>query len=726
MKVLDIKLSLASALAVTALFSFSSEASSTSRKSLYAIADSRYEVKPARPFRGQIPWGTPGTISPGKPETFSRLANKPAQSFHNLQTYDFLEAPDGSTWFYTTEYDIETIQVSPWYKEENIKGYTFTIYDDVFNLVGTVTDKITLRPGETKVAMAVLDPYVSFRFFNSDPRPEVLVYMGIKTGAETNYAVHYYNKAYSIGGERDAEGNDICIAEISGRCADAFNATSDEGPENIFYTFVDDIYPNPSDYTFDQYIDYINDARTVASVYKKAEAGGYPQLAFTKDIYLSRYPGDTTSGTYLISRNVNGTPFFIFSQYEKPYLLDPTGSAADESPTPDNSLLIEVISYGTQGIQSVSTTKIPVEIIDIPGQVDYAFYSLGSVSWKDDIDMTVNGTSSAPAFIVTRDVTTAADLDVVKTGYYVYDNTGKRVVTIAENAESFSLLAPLPGHEPQAMFVIPDGEEKYLYECIDLYSGRRALSIPNEFNGELLRASCQRVAEGKGYKYVFEMTYDDMNFDREFIKRMAWISPEDGGTLEKIDYLNIGKDVMASTVNLYPEALSPHLYDSDDHMEYAILVKRVAGNVETTTNEFIIVDDSGEWYAHFTQSDGRGTPVAFNILPGEAGANLMMVFADTDGFNVDFYTLPFLTSGGGDGNGESGIEDVIAGNDSNITFDGTSLSAPGCLIEVYNLAGLKLARGHSEVLLSSLSKGAYVAVATDPSGLQHTLKIAVR
>ena len=620
------------------------------------LVKTRMEAKPVRPFRGQKPWGVQtancNSRTTGNSKRLPAVA-QPSKTFSDLSYYDFLEAPDGSTWFYTSEYDIEYDHVSEWYTEENIVGYTFTIYDSSFKEVGTIKDKITLKPGESRVAGCVLDPAVSAHFFNADDNFEVMVYLAMNTSGDYGYEVHYYNKVYSIGGQRDAAGNDISLTTIPGRCVDAFNAATASGSENCFYTFVEDVYPNMDDYGFDQLVDYLNDAKTVVYVYGKAVDGEEPKVVFQKDIFMTRIPGDTTDGIYLITKQQGGTPYFVFSQYEKPYFVDPTGYATDESATPDNSLVIEVYAYNN-GMNAVSTTKIPVEINNVEGEINYVFYSIGSVAWKDDIDMTVSGTPQSPAFLVARDYTKASNLEEVASSYDIYGTDGKLLHNLAANTDGIVLLSPIEGQQPQALFVhIAEGDE-YIFNFVNLYSGEKVLSMSHIFDGNILTASCERVPANDGYQYVFELQYDEQDEQGNDIKRVAWVNKD--GSLARIDRINMGKDVMAAAVNMYPISLSPHLYDTDDAMEYAVLVKRNTGN-NTVKNEFLVVDDNGDWYASFTDEDGKGSPMMFTIVPGSDINRLQMVYAtDNKSYNADIYDLPFQS-------GESAIAGVNAAND---------------------------------------------------------------
>lgn len=672
-------------------------------------------AQPVRDFKGDKPFGV---WNFGNNESEDNILNTrgavkdPAVSYDGLGSFDFLEGPDNTTWFYTVEYEKDYYEVSEWYTEEFIKAYKFTIYDSSFNEVGTISDQVALQPGESKVAYAVLDPSLSRHFFNDDDNVEAMVYLAVNTGAEFGYEVHYYNKVYSIGGKKDAEGYDDCITVLTGRCVDALNVA---GGDDSYYTFVVDVYPDPDGLNFgnyDDYIKYVNSVKSIVTVYTKGD-NGEPKVAFEKDVFLSCYPGDTTDGIYLITLSEKGKPYFVFSYYEKPYFVDPTGFATDESATPDNNLVIETLTYADGKVQPVSTTKIPVEIPVITGQVAYNFYSIGSLGWKNDIDTKVNGTINAPAYVVARDYTTAANLEEVESSYFVYGNDGKMIHKLAENADGLSILNSKEGDQPHAMFVLIDEKGNYTFRFVDLYSGEQVFTLNQENNGDPLTAVCQRVVGKDGkYKYAFELEYDGLDEWGNDLKRIAWYNQD--GSFDRIDEINMGKNVMYATINMYPECLSPVLFDTDDAMEYAVLVKRAVGY--TTRNEFLVVDDNGDRYAHFTVNDGRGDPVMFTILTNDNLNCLQMVYSDRDKLNVDVYYLPFVST--------SGIESITDGLASSAGFyDGDSVIAEGCHIEVYNTAGAKMTAGEDAVSLSALSKGIYIAKVVDKDGKVSSFKL---
>lgn len=75
---------------------------------------------------------------------------------------------------------------------------------------------------------------------------------------------------------------------------------------------------------------------------------------------------------------------------------------------------------------------------------------------------------------------------------------------------------------------------------------------------------------------------------------------------------------------------------------------------------------------------------------------------------------------------ESGIESVVTpGSDVAISFDGSQVSSPAASIEIYSVAGVKLAAGYDAVSTASLAPGIYVVVARTETA-SATRKIAVK
>lgn len=679
-------------------------------------------VKPVRPYQTKKLWGIDALNQTDNALRLNKRTSaikEPDKILSNLSYFDYIEAPDGSMWFYEATYETERVEVSEWYSETYIKAFNFDIYDSDFNKIGSIYDSIELGEHETRVASAVLDPAVTTTFFNQDDKPELIVYVAINTEYYTN---NYYNFVYTLGGEKDENGYDKPIMTINGRCVDAFNAAAPGEPENFYLSFVGEEGSEDLNADYDDFIDFLNSYCMPVTIYSKAVDENGPVEVYSKKIYSTRIPGDTTDGIYLISKPVNGQAYFIFSQYEKPYFIDPTGGALNEDPTPDNALVIEVVKVDNGQASPVSTTKIPVvQEIGID-QLMYTFYSIGSVGWKNDVDMTVNGTPEAPAFLVARDVMNAATYEEEITSFEIYGNDGKFVHEIASNTDGIVVFDSKPGEEPTALFVVIN-DEAYEFMVRGLYSGDHLFSLNQDNGGDPISAVCNRMLTKDGYKYAFEMTYYELDDENNEYMRVAWFNND--GSFDRIDKINMGKDVMAGSVNLYSESLNPYLYDDDDAMEYAVLVKR--SNGVTIKNEFIVADDSGDWYANFTENEGKGYPRVFTIFPGKVN-RLVMVYEDYGGNLIEIYDLPFIGEpnvGPDDEPGVDGIESIV-GELNGVTFANNIVSAQGQSIQMFTTAGAPAAKGYNEVSVESLPTGVYVVVATDAKGNKTTAKIMKR
>lgn len=633
---------------------------------------------------------------------------EPSGSFNNLNGYSELMTPDG-IYFVTSSYTIKKIPVNEFYTQEIITGFEFTFYDSQFKKVGTIKDNIVFdkSKGESDTAHCLLDTSATRYFFNDDDNLEVMVYLGIKTGPAQDYHPNFYEKVYSLGGEKDAEGNDVCLYTMEGRLVDTVSGGDDD---STLFTMANDVWYSASDYP--DPVERAKASTTVLTVYGKG-ADGTPQEVYTRDIKMVSYPGDTTDGLYIITKTVDGVPYFIFPYYEKPYFINPIGGATDERATHDNNFVIDVLKYENGKLNDVSQTKIPVEIDENGEQLMYIFYSVGNLTWKGDIDFIKNGTKDSPAFIIEYNKCTAANLESVNHSYDFYNTDGQKIRNVALNAESFNILNSAAGEEPHLMFVVTDENGEIEFQYVDLYSGTTTMTIPQVYKGESLMASCERIKGDDGkYKYAILLQTDALDDETGNIyKRIAWFNSD--GELDHIDRANMGPNVQASTVNLTAASLSPYLYDDDDAMEYAILIKKTYG--ETTRNEFIIVDDSGEWYAHFTADDGRGEPMMFTLDPRPEGSKLYMIYAADKGFNIDVYELPFVTLG---------IDSIFDDGSNNASFENGEFIAPGSTIAIYTIGGTKVAYASDNYSTENLPSGIYVAVLTAPNGERKAVKFA--
>lgn len=71
---------------------------------------------------------------------------------HTLPSTDLLQyiyGPDGSEWFATCDYETESVTLDSGYTTEQIKGFTYTIYDTEFKKSVQSTTPSTLKKAKT-------------------------------------------------------------------------------------------------------------------------------------------------------------------------------------------------------------------------------------------------------------------------------------------------------------------------------------------------------------------------------------------------------------------------------------------------------------------------------------------------------------------------------------------------------------------------------------------------
>lgn len=568
----------------------------------------------------------------------------------SAESVTYLLAPDGSVWYATIHLLSETIELPGGMATEDlIKGWEITVYDNLFNEVGRVKDTYALAEGETRIADAQLDMTVTQKFFNTDTRHEVIVSVFCNTATHN---VKSHSLVYSLGGATDAEGNSEAIAQFDGYVVDADNFAIDQFSENYLITFMEDIRPDSAD-DYDSYEEFLDAYKMKLTTYTKAGWNKGPAPVLEVEIGQNYLPGDgMTAPFFMTTRTADGKPAFVTSRYEKGYFADPL-DFTNNDPSPDNHLLIDVYTMKSVTASSAEKKWSTSIAMELPGNGDLAkYYGIGSFSFTDDVNFTDYSANGEPAYIVTVLDLPAADPDSPVPSYYVYGLDGNKALTLAERADSHLVLSEVKGENSQALFIKQD-DNGYLFDIVDVVTGQTVVEIPATLDGHGLTTAFDRVSlAGKTY-YVSSLSDHLEDGDGVTNELVGWINPD--GTLDHVDQLNLGKDVMYATVNINAYTLNPYLFDTDADMEYMALVKRSRNDGTTATDEvFQVADTKSAPIFEATPNDEYGKLANISVFNVQTTPTLYLTYQkDYSTFTQHLYQLPLSKFAGGEGTADS-------------------------------------------------------------------------
>lgn len=578
--------------------------------------------------------------------TGTRQRISPDHSLPATDSFQYLYGPDGSEWYATCDYEVESVVLEGGYTSDQIKGFTYTIYDTEFKKIGTIHDTISFEEGESRCAQVMMDINVTKKFFNYDDKYEVMVTLCMNA---ENYSMNIRTNVYSIGGMKSGD-NDVPVTVIGGYPVDAVNLATKSWDEYFYITFLTEEKPDPDDY--EEYLDYLSQFKEVLTTYTKATTsnGGEASVLFEHKIPMINLPGDQMSCPMMLSKNVDGKLTLMYQQYEKSFFIDPTGMGGNEDITPDNNLVIDIYqlagSYSKE-MEQISTTRIATPPVEDEGTL-YTFYGIGNLLFDGDVDFHNYSSDGTPCFIVSRDEYLRADDDNYNSSYYVYDVNGNRIKTLAEDTYNYVLMSDIQGFEPQAMF-IHTGDE-YTFEFVDLISAQTSTTVDQMYRGFGLSASIDRVPSKDGYVYAVATTNGIVETEEDGVNKVlapvCWLGKD--GELIRLDNVPVGEGVELAQLYIASEALSPYVYNTDTDIEYMLLVKRRTPDGTSLQEEFLVATTEKGVIHSFLPDEEKGAIATVTLLTGE-NPQLVIAYNKNYQYSTDSYTLPFTKFAGGNG-----------------------------------------------------------------------------
>ena len=521
-----------------------------------------------------------------------------------VDNYGFLNAPDGTTWTYTASFE----------KKYNLyTKVTFSVFNSEKELIGTIIDSLKLEdPNMTGINQAEINPLVTQKFFNTDNKYEVMLFLHAQT---KNYEGHNFNHVFSIG---DGETVTTPVTSVDGRQVYAQNVG--DYSENYVMIFARDSASTSKDYTL------------CYDVRRKSVYGGGVQHTFR--IPYANVAALTDLQPIFMFKN--GTMlYYVTQQYEKPYFDPNTPLDQDPVVNPDNNL---VITYMNQSYKTLYTTKIPV-VQDANQKLLYTFPMLGNLNGMDDIIRNYDG--DAPAYIITQEKYNL-ESDGSINSYYKYDVNGNLITTIAENTLGRIKMSPIAGQEEQWLFMKEEYDGEFFFVDLPSCKTRAEISIYLE-DGRTISSSIDRYPKGDSYEYAVALLQGNNEPDGTISQDIAWLN--DDGTFNRYENINLGKYIEAATVNITTEALNPWLMHTDDAREYMVLVKRYnPKNTSDKETALLVCNTKGEILLDYGKDEEKGELNMVYLMDKGANPSIMCVYQKNGALSMHYTPLPLNSS----------------------------------------------------------------------------------
>lgn len=586
----------------------------------------------------------------GKPDAFQAKAPKGAVKVGAFKTLNpnvlskssesgYLNAPDGSTWFFSIDYKTS--------ETNSIQGFKITVFDSQLQEVGSVEDEIQLGENETRVAQLSIGPDLTQKFFNYDNSYEIMI--GVATNT-TAYVNNYRTRVYSIGKNEP-------VTTIDGYYCSAVNAAKDAWSEDFYITFYTSVETETPEVNG---IENHLDNRFVT--YKKA---GYSGMG--DPVIDVRFPEICTTGEYAIpvlSVVNDGKPWISFSHLKHCWFEDPY-DYSNENPAADNEMIVDVYTTGSgwnAAMEKYSTTTFPLDT----NADDLFFLYHGNFQYDNDLNLTLSG-DGTPSLYITKAHSTQGG-DTFSYDYTVYSAApkgetaaGVKKFDLAQGVSGGTFMTDIPGFAPQVMFIIPDGDGDVFFQFVNVNNGQVEHELDANLSDEdpniSLTANTDRVADKDSYLYYAPQTRGMSDENDDVHTQIVFVDPEEG-TIVRTDDINLGQNVESAQLYTGPEAFDPYLFNLDSDREYMALVKRKKASGTGIDEQLIIrsTDSSKAPLLELGPEEGKGNLANIFIANyGSKSPKLIVTYMDISDwkYTLQSYDLPLQLFENGDGTAEN-------------------------------------------------------------------------
>jgi hypothetical protein len=325
-------------------------------------------------------------------------------------------------------------------------------------------------------------------------------------------------------------------------------------------------------------------------------------------------------GAILTISEFEGETYIVIAYYEEKFMDMMTFEM-----TPDNRLCLDVYNLNYDKVKEVRMPLIyPEELFVLPTAAFGAFLP------KFDITRNVfNDDDKWEFFMPIYVMTMTSDWY----NFYVVNEDGDILKTFDEKVVDYLFLSDIEGYDTMANFITVDEEGNQQLQCFNVESWKTELILPAMHNGDFLSVYFDRIKTDNDFEYLMGLR------DLEEIdgRKFGIIKGYDrkGQETQKIG-LPLTENSFGFQPGLGSSTLNPHMFDSDDEMDYiysdgnAIFFAK--GNAEEPF--YVIRDEERKPAAYFFSYDDNGKPVRYMQN---------MSSYTVEGITL-VYDLPFLNS----------------------------------------------------------------------------------
>ena len=542
----------------------------------------------------------------------TRVGDTPTNSASG-EAYGWVTGSDGGNWYFTQNIESRDTVYSEYYTEHYKVSSEITLFDNNHKQVGSFSVKVP----EGWIHVTGITPYgpITKKLFDKDEKSNEIL---VEFHDAFNGADKYLTRAYDVNtGEIKFE------MEGTGLVFDASKGW------NSYQRL---IMTHESDEKYS--IDVI-----APPTWGKDKC--YVEYTFNFDIdnrinYLQ--------GSCFNCMNVDGTPYYVLAQYEKPYTDTDAGDGTqDITQNPDNFLVLRTIDKNFKQVDNLRVS------INAPEGVPYRSAAFGLFGNNDLSKGYFSNNGKLNYVVELLDYTPSLDADLAS--FAVYDSEHGKLKDICDNVTSnqWALLNTIHGKSEQMWFLQTLGTGESAAQQIQLVnvpSCEKAGVLPQNIDGNNISSNFDRYptsANAQGYQYVIALANAEGSEAGEVLAPIAWVNPD--CTIDHVDRLNLGKQAELFTPLLNSTSLNPYLFNTDDDMEYVYLAKKRredGSNKLDNVLEVAKVDGTvlKSWRGDDTHSLSKA---AFPVMDDLGKRQMFVAFEDTENnkYDMSFYDLPF-------------------------------------------------------------------------------------